>query len=496
MRSALIALGAALIGACVPEHEGGADLEGETWVVIEVPADLHVTRAHLYTRATRPASLVRAHGAEHTLYVLSYDATPEALALRAEDDDTLTLAPPDAPFNEAWALPAPDRWAALDGLESAPIESTDAAAVLSVLERAQVRVPRPDCPELEVVDVPSARGLPPRLEVSMMLPFGAGALLGSTVRYGHDEFLGPTLSYVEPGAEPRALLGPFAFDQTVRPVIDPEGYVEGDRAWVVWGDRIEGGRTTPVLRSITSTLGIGPAQHVRRADGAEPLRPSAMVVAGSGPTRLHLAMTSSSTLERFDEASGLWRVVRSGPNALLACLPAAPTTVLEIFDEQRGLVGFPGGPLLAFDLSQTPPRFTPYAPELQDNYCKTSRALFDAGDELIATHDALWWRRPGVEAFQRVRMMDGFEVNGAATATLHDLAFASLKSLTHAAVTLAIFEREPRRPELPPRHCGTRIMGFDVRQMVRIGDWLLVGGVGGKSVAWIRIAPGRAMDAP
>jgi hypothetical protein len=507
VRAGFVATFIATGAACVPTVGPSNYVAGAYYLVVEVDRQ---GNSGLRARAVGRDRDVRVFAASADLYYLGYSAPFDELGIDVRPDGSVGLARAGAASNDSFPLPPATHWSKVsaaceDGMDTC--EMTGSAGLPP--ELMGVRVLRSSCPDivLEPIAFPGGQG------IVSAVAFGddGGALLGRNYECLSKDRAGmcissrpPSIVHVDPLTAPTT--GRIVADgpaSPTDPTINPLFYEEAGQLRVVWG--------SPVITytfDVRDDLTFGAPEPIRALDG-EVLYPIAIAsrTFARGPTTLMV-----------DYRRRLWgRESATGPFALLGaaetsttveieCDSGTDSSILAVTGERRGLVSFRRDPIRQVDLGAPAAIGAVYGPGRDAEACRSARTVMDSGDELLTWRGVqrlldvraeLWWRAPDAQGRERaddegwVRLdAGGLEPVGSGIAAYGDLVYVAVQSTGSRVSSIAVFLRDPTRPELPPRHCGNFETPMVIRVMESTSYGAVVAGLNAPPV-WVRAVPRR-----
>lgn len=427
---------------------------GVTYVALKTG---RVTEASTFAALPDPWRVDLADG--ESLFVLVFPSEV-ARELVPDSNGKLALLPASASSDEAWELRPPTAAYRLDG--SSFVEA-DVTALL-----APLRFERPACPPLPRFRPIS--GLEGVGDLSAVIRFGddvviggAGTTAGAFFRLRPGQASAePLVSFPSPQGHAHPVLGfvderylhlvglESAEPRTYRRVVLDRNYLEVSRH--TFG--VTGAIADYVLTRLEAGRFEGALTVVARAR-------QYFELSGGG---------AQSHLLAFDPDLSRAQVLVSGPRDDERCTGVLESMVLEVDGAGRGLAGLFGLPVSRFDVRVSGSLGAPY---FERPLCRSARAPLEGGAEMFVYQGVggegdvgLVWRS-ATSAWRPLPTPTA--VVGQRVGTLGELAL-----VTGAQRFIAVYETTPRRPELPPRHCGELVTGSNPYFAANFPDGALV----------------------
>jgi len=387
------------------------------------------------------------------IYALYYAQPAEALLLSADATGELVRAPSGADSEQAWELPPPTARVRYDAVTAGFVSASE-AEVASRL--ADVRVPAPPCPALELGARVDLQPYFTRAELQSLALLGDVAAV-TTISNGQDGQHRPLLLLVRPdGAVVRVDRGPSGPPRSALQV-----FAEADHFLVV---ETYGGL---LLTQRVSTTGV--VEELWRVRTATVVGDD--FVRWPGTRTLWVRDGTARSVTRLELDTGERAVVGSISSGTLAvgCETTADKQPFRLRDEGSGVVGFASSRVHRFDARSVVPLV---AEDDGPVPCQSAHLDFASGGELVINllgrrvdtgllEFTGWWR-PGAEAAwgPTAPRATVFEVPSGPGAAL---------GIDPYLDDVVLRVDEPRQSSRPPRICD-RVGVGKVRTLARDGD--------------------------
>lgn len=467
--------------ACVPERSAALP-SGTSFLVFTMHPAVGgpVVEAHAYDAPLR-RRLVWAEALEGlTIAILAYDRPLADLSVEVGPDHRVLFPPPDARPADTWSVPVAAQWVAYDPDDAEPRRGSGLPPELEA-----VRLHRAACPQVRYEPT-----LPEGQTVSTLWPMGDRALLigrsGTRIPVAP-----PDIWWVEHGQPPRLLPPPEVISSTSTFGLPPRLYDDDGQLRTLWGGNVPE-RTWSY--AVTSTGGFFDRRPVRVAPDTALRATHVVGLEGGGfvtvnerwmPEQRRNAVQLAVQRPGAEVLDVRYESQRDGSDCQLGTF----THVLTMLDAWRGVASLPLEPIRLFDLRRDPVWVENYGPSEGRPICRSARATNALGDEvltwagppLVRPDRGVAWRPAGSDAWT-VLEGDGAPDGMAAFAREDDFL------VTVDGDAVALYQRDQRRPDVPPRYCGDFAVGMSVTKVLARDDDIFVGGSEGLT-AWLTIDP-------
>jgi hypothetical protein len=253
----------------------------------------------------------------------------------------------------------------------------------------------------------------------------------------------------------------------------------------------------------SATVGYGAISYARTLEGSyedprpmlgvpgEPAIVPAAVASGVFDGRATVVMADyMNALVSFDEDRGVWRRGEVVTASVAMCSVGTHTQVLEVTGPGQGWVSLVGGIIRSFDVRSGPALGEPLVTGSMKT-CRAAYARLSDGSEVVAWQESpvvapfvrslLWRRSPGSE-WRRIATQTA--VSGADLEVRDDVLYATAGGGDVGGDMIAVFVYDPRRPDLPPRHCQDIPTRVSPLSLVRTDRGILIGGSDG-GLEWL-----------